>query len=101
MRVASAYCLLLLRQLVWRAFSRACANTGKRIAASIAIIAITTRSSMSVKPDLRLFVRPFKTFLLLGATRRSINPRGAQLIYVSILRHTGYNPLVRLFAKQA
>src|SRR5579862_4582423 len=31
------------------AFSRACAKTGKRIAARIAMIAITTRSSISVK----------------------------------------------------
>src|SRR5690242_19242191 len=33
-----------------RACSRACAKTGKRIAARIAMIAITTRSSMRVKP---------------------------------------------------
>jgi hypothetical protein len=38
----------LLRQLVARAFSRALAKTGKRMAARIAMIAITTRSSMSV-----------------------------------------------------
>jgi len=37
-------------QAVWRAFSRALANTGKRIAARIAMIAITTSNSMSVKP---------------------------------------------------
>src|SRR5207249_3894311 len=33
-----------------RALSRAWAKTGKRIAAKMAMIAITTRSSMSVKP---------------------------------------------------
>jgi hypothetical protein len=34
----------------WRALARACAKTGNRIAARIAMIAITTKSSMSVKP---------------------------------------------------
>src|SRR5439155_7633167 len=41
-------CLVFERQEVCRAFSRACANTGKRMAARIAMIAITTRSSISV-----------------------------------------------------
>src|SRR5438874_9130136 len=41
-------CLMLERQEAVRAFSRACANTGKRIAARIAMIAMTTRSSISV-----------------------------------------------------
>src|SRR5881396_3644962 len=41
-------CLLLERQVVARAFSRACAKTGKRIAARIAIIAMTTSNSISV-----------------------------------------------------
>src|SRR5581483_1196455 len=40
---------MLLRQLTVRAFSRACAKTGKRIAARIAIMAMTTSSSISVK----------------------------------------------------
>jgi len=40
----------LLRQLVWRAFSRAFANTGNRIAAKMAMIAITTNNSIRVKP---------------------------------------------------
>jgi hypothetical protein len=39
----------LERQVVVRAFSRAWANTGKRIAARIAIMAMTTRSSIKVK----------------------------------------------------
>src|SRR5690242_11350613 len=47
-------CFRLLRQEIARAFSRACAKTGKRIAARIAMIAITTRSSIRVKPVLRL-----------------------------------------------
>src|SRR5947209_5650484 len=45
-------CLVLLRHDVFRAASRACANTGKRIAARIAIIAITTSSSIRVNADL-------------------------------------------------
>src|SRR5438876_5770693 len=46
--MAAPSCLRLDRQLVCRAFSRACAKTGKRIAARIAMIAITTRSSIRV-----------------------------------------------------
>ena len=41
-------CLMLERSEMARAFERACANTGNRIAARIAIIAMTTRSSISV-----------------------------------------------------
>src|SRR5437660_8548270 len=41
------------RQVVCRAFSRACANTGNRIAARMAMIAMTTSSSIRVKPGLR------------------------------------------------
>jgi len=40
----------LLLQVAWRAFSRALAKTGKRIEARIAIIAMTTSNSISVKP---------------------------------------------------
>jgi len=43
-------CFDWLRQRPNRAFCRAWAKTGKRIAASMAIIAITTRSSISVNP---------------------------------------------------
>src|SRR5436309_4146481 len=43
-------CLQLERQVVARALSRACAKTGKRIAARMAMMAITTSSSISVKP---------------------------------------------------
>src|SRR5713226_2785600 len=42
-------CLRLLMQPACRDFSRALAKTGKRIAASIAMIAMTTRSSIRVK----------------------------------------------------
>src|SRR6266700_1176393 len=51
--IAMPNCFMFERQLACRAFSRAWAKTGKRIAARMAIIAITTRSSMRVKarPD--------------------------------------------------
>src|SRR5437016_183821 len=51
--VAVPTCFVLLRQEIARAFSRAWANTGKRIAARIAMIAITTSSSIRVKPPVR------------------------------------------------
>src|SRR5687767_4307337 len=43
---------MLERQAVCRAFDRAWAKTGKRMAARMAIIAITTSSSIRVKPAL-------------------------------------------------
>ena len=42
--------LVLLKQVFCMAFARARAKTGKRIAARIAMIAITTNSSIRVKP---------------------------------------------------
>jgi hypothetical protein len=51
------------RQDAPRAFSRAWAKTGKRIAARIAMMAITTKSSISVNPALDLdfiALHPFK-----------------------------------------
>lgn len=53
MSAAVPSCLRLLRQLVCLAFSLALANTGTWIATKMAIIAISTNSSMRVKPDLR------------------------------------------------
>jgi len=47
----------LLQQAAWRAFSLALANTGKRMAASKAMIAITTSNSMSVKPRCTMALR--------------------------------------------
>jgi len=44
----------LLAQLACRAFSLARANTGNRMAARIAMMAMTTSSSISVKPRLHL-----------------------------------------------
>src|SRR5712691_7331483 len=49
-RKALLYCLKFEVQVDMRACSRARAKTGKRIAARMAIIAITTSSSISVKP---------------------------------------------------
>src|SRR4051812_28638992 len=43
-------CFMFDRQAAPRAFSRAWANTGKRIAAKMAIMAITTSSSIRVNP---------------------------------------------------
>src|SRR5271170_808179 len=43
-------CLMLFRQVIWCAFSRDLARTGKRRAAKIAMMTITTRSSISVNP---------------------------------------------------
>src|SRR5215212_3684496 len=48
--VAVTSCFIFERQTERRACSRAWAKTGKRIAARIAMIAITTSNSMSVKP---------------------------------------------------
>src|SRR5207237_1279936 len=48
--MASAIWRVFERQLVCRALSRAWAKTGNRMAASIAMMAITTRSSISVNP---------------------------------------------------
>src|SRR5438309_2048148 len=53
MRTAVPSCFRLEIQVILRAFSRARAKTGKRIAARMAIMAITTRSSMSVNAGFR------------------------------------------------
>jgi hypothetical protein len=54
--MAFPICLKLLIQLAVLAFSLALANTGNRIAAKMAIMAITTSSSISVKPPLFPFI---------------------------------------------
>src|SRR5689334_17218978 len=46
-------CFTFERQEMARALARACAKTGKRIAARIAMMAMTTSNSISVKADLR------------------------------------------------
>src|SRR2546422_909576 len=49
-------CLVLERHAVCRALPRAWAKTGKRMAARMAIMAITTSNSISVKPFGRGFM---------------------------------------------
>src|SRR5947207_3121048 len=46
--MARPHCLDCVRQAAWRAFSRAWAKTGNRIAARMAMVAITTSNSISV-----------------------------------------------------
>src|SRR3954452_23527073 len=50
--LAVPICFRLFMHADARAFSRAWAKTGKRMAASIAMIAMTTKSSMRVNPRL-------------------------------------------------
>src|SRR2546422_570265 len=70
--IAVPICLALERHAVWRALSRACAKTGKRIAARMAIIAITTRSSISVKAKRipRMVESSYLLFCLYGLLRQ-------------------------------
>src|SRR6185369_8503086 len=53
MRQQVISCFRLLRHAVWRAWFFALASAGKSRLARIAMIAMTTRSSMSVKPRAR------------------------------------------------
>ena len=53
--MASEICFTLLRQDAWRAFSRARAKTGNRIAARMAMIAMTTSNSISVNPRFMVY----------------------------------------------
>src|SRR5579862_6338151 len=63
-------CLVFERQEVFRADSRAWAKTGKRMAARIAIMAITTSSSIRVNPEAPFVVRmrdlPFHVVRIYG-----------------------------------
>src|SRR5690349_4642302 len=65
---------MLLMHWTWRADSRAWANTGKRMAARMAMMAITTSSSIRVKPRLRSWETvvdgPCMADLLRSTTRR-------------------------------
>ena len=58
MRVASASCLLLFVHWVRWAFARALANAGNSIAARMAMMAITTRSSINVKASFWFGAQP-------------------------------------------
>src|SRR3989449_10639782 len=66
-------CLRLLRQTMERAFSRAWAKTGKRMAARMAMIAITTSSSIKVKP------RCFREMHIVRSSFAGGRPDGAAL----------------------
>src|SRR5204862_398498 len=63
--------LRLLWQVAFRAISRAWAKTGKRMAARMAMIAMTTSSSMSVKPRRPLTTGTMGGLPSIGAGRRS------------------------------
>jgi hypothetical protein len=55
-------------QLVCLAYSLADAKTGKRIAERIAMIAMTTRSSISVKPLFELFFECVEDFIFISVS---------------------------------
>src|SRR5438445_12795433 len=83
MWTASPICFWLERQVALRALSRAWAKTGKRIAASMAMIAITTSSSIRVKPQRR------RTTGLLSLTRPG-EPLGAHPVQRPIHYRSGW-----------
>src|SRR5579862_4671113 len=70
---AVANCLWLLRQLVWMAFCLAWSSTGNSIAARMAIMAITTSSSIKVKPRMFdfIFILAFLIIFNLTQTEKS------------------------------
>jgi hypothetical protein len=63
---AIASCLVLDKHAVALAFSRAALNTGNRIAARIATMAMTTKSSISVKPERFILIASFEPNLFEG-----------------------------------
>src|SRR5438128_1711472 len=75
MTAATPICRMFERQEAERAFSRACAKTGKRIAARMAIIAMTTSSSISVKPG-RLERRNGRAFCSISDPPSRLKVRG-------------------------
>ena len=97
MAKAVVTCFRLEAQEIWRAFSRAWAKTGKRMAARIAMMAMTTSSSMSVKPERgrrdagqfnvgQSFLRVDETDLperMVCENRRGAAPRLCRLYYTS------------------
>jgi hypothetical protein len=64
MTIASPIDFILLTQVADRAFSRAVANTGNRIAAKIVMIAITIKSSIRVNPDRRTVLLDVAVFIV-------------------------------------
>src|SRR5881628_3869539 len=91
-------CLMFDMQAARRAFSRAWAKTGKRMAARIAIIAITTRSSIRVKPPRRnLSDETIPVLLHVYAARfgrQAVlrDPAELKLAGAAVHRHIGNDP---------
>jgi len=69
----------LLQHAVWRAFSLALANTGNKMAANTAMIAMTTSNSMSVKPRRMVAL----TLLVFAVDVHRPNPTRRHLIVLS------------------
>src|SRR5712692_6761167 len=78
------------RQVVWRALSRAWAKTGKRIAARMAMIAITTRSSINVKPCRR------RTALVLPEPKQAFEGGSCLLLLLSRVSSQGTGNLLHV-----
>src|SRR5437763_513199 len=77
--IARPSCLRLLWHEAERAFSRACANTGNRMAARIAMMAITTSSSINVNPRRNGFGIAIPPFLLDDDPGRDDRPADSTL----------------------
>src|SRR4028118_410227 len=88
-------CFILDRQADCRAFSRAFAKTGKRIAASIAIIAITTSSSIRVKAERRRlrFGNSIRDVLSRGSGQNDTSVRRRSAGGASFQFRNHYHPL--------
>ena len=78
-------------QAAWRAFARARAYTGKRMLARIAMIAITTNSSMRVKPRRFITVAPF------GRDHRRSNVEYPRMGYPQPAQGGSVLPLLLIF----
>src|SRR6266508_3723151 len=79
--IAEPICFRFEEQTACRAFSRAWANTGNRMAARMAMMAITTSSSMRVNAAFRrdrmvglLYGRKTEDHSLTGSTERCLFP---------------------------
>src|SRR5437870_4227204 len=101
---------MLLRQLVFRACSRAWAKTGKRIAARMAMMAMTTSNSIRVKP-FRLRIRVEDMVILpansgqdASAACKDKEKKGAGRFYtgsVDDLVHLLFCQMLQIFGKMA
>src|ERR1051326_9014298 len=95
--IAVPSCFWFDKQLICRAFSRAWAKTGKRIAARIAIIAITTSSSIRVNPRFRIGIDSFRRMAELGGEDRP----GGRWAGCFWFLHRSTAPLMRRFARSS